>query len=239
MKIKHSQAFWMTAVTLLVSLAALTGLTASPAKAFVELKDMQFLTKVVQQDEQGLRNDIAGGANVNAQDLGGNNALHYAMCSNAPMSTVKMLLQAGTDPNAKNNEGFAPLVYYVSALMFECMFEGSENESLLLLFKNAGADMDAADPRGETLLMDALGYGRSVEEILELIQLGANVNARNNEGLTPLFMINSCTSLEPKDIDTIVNALVAAGADMNAKNREGKTPRENIATAKSEPCMAG
>ncbi len=79
----------------------------------------------------------------------------------------------------------------------------------------AGADLNAAEPRGGmTPLMHAAVSG-SPEAMTLLVDSGASVNAANSAGVTALMM--SVT-----DIDK-VSLLLAKGADVNAASKRGRT----------------
>ena len=79
----------------------------------------------------------------------------------------------------------------------------------------AGADPNAAEPRGGmTPLMHAAVSG-SLEAMTLLVDSGASVNATNSAGVTALMM--SVT-----DIDK-VSLLLAKGADVNAASKRGRT----------------
>ena len=54
---------------------------------------------------------------------------------------------------------------------------------------------------------------------MELIQDGANVNAKNDTGTTPL-MIAAGNNPNPE----VLKVLIEAGADVNAQNKDGSTP---------------
>lgn len=58
----------------------------------------------------------------------------------------------------------------------------------------------------------------SVAEVRFLIFLGADVNARNTYGITPL-MLAASRNRNPAVIETLINA----GADVNAKDQGGRT----------------
>jgi len=79
----------------------------------------------------------------------------------------------------------------------------------------AGADVDVKGGwAGGTPLHYAVGEGRN--EIAKLlIAKGANVNAKDGNGSTPLHYANTKEIAEP---------LIAEGANVNAKNKDGKTP---------------
>lgn len=72
----------------------------------------------------------------------------------------------------------------------------------------------SADPAGSTLLHHAAGFG-SVESMVFLLDKGADVNAKNRRGSTPLFW---ALHDEPK-----VRLLISRGAAVTIKNVEGRS----------------
>ena len=80
----------------------------------------------------------------------------------------------------------------------------------------ANADsLEASDPAGSTLLHHAAGFG-SLDVMTWLLDRGADVNARNRRGSTPLHW---ATHDESK-----VRLLLSRGANVNGKQAEGRTP---------------
>ena len=73
----------------------------------------------------------------------------------------------------------------------------------------------AADPAGSTLLHHAAGFG-AVDTLTMLLDSGADVNAKNRRGSTPLHW---AIPDEAK-----VRLLLSRGANVNAKQVEGRTP---------------
>ena len=57
----------------------------------------------------------------------------------------------------------------------------------------------------------------SVQEVINALKRGANVNARDNHSNTPLMLASLYEKAE------IVNILIKAGADVNAKDKNGTT----------------
>ena len=126
------------------------------------------------------------------------------------IEAVKQHLAAGTDVNAKDDNGWTPLHFAV--------YYGHKEIVELLIAK--GADVNAKDNNGWTPLHFAAG--RDHKEIVELlIAKGANVNAKDNNGWTPLFYAAAKTGSGHKEI---VELLIVNDADVNALSVNGKTP---------------
>ena len=75
-------------------------------------------------------------------------------------------------------------------------------------------NITAKDKQGNT----PLHHVSLPEEVEFLIANGADVNAKNNKGETPLFLPSR------RNQEGIVQLLIAKGADGNARNNEGETP---------------
>ena len=138
----------------------------------------------------------------------GNPALLWAS-RNGHTEIVEMLINAGADVNAKNND-------YTTALMDASTKRHTEVVRMLI---DAGADVNAKNDFSNTALMIASGYYRNdnPEIVRILIQGGADVNAKNDFGSTALMKASQEGHTE------IVSMLIDAGADINAKNDYGST----------------
>ena len=120
------------------------------------------------------------------------------------IEAVKQHLAAGTDVNAKSENGVTPLHWAVG---------GGRNQVAELLIAN-GADVNAKDNDGWTPLRVA-----RTKEIAELlIAKGADVNAKLGNESTPLHYAAIVGQTE------IVELLIANGADVNAKSEIHVTP---------------
>lgn len=85
----------------------------------------------------------------------------------------------------------------------------------------AGADPNARDEDGDTLLHDVYVFDGARGEIAALLlTAGANPNARNNKGRTPLHSYD--IGLE------VVVLLLEAGADPNARDQDDDTPLDYL-----------
>jgi hypothetical protein len=90
-------------------------------------------------------------------------------------------------------------------------------------------DVNTAGPGGRTPLMDAV-VARERDVVDALLQQGADVNAKDETGLTPLFL-----AINIFDTDTvIVNRLLDAGADIETRGVTGTTPLIEAAVIKND-----
>lgn len=165
---------------------------------------------------------IDKGADVKARDGGGLSVLQAAAFSN-DAETVGLLLAKGADPNSKDEAGFTPLIAAAS--------NGDRNKEVVRLLLQHGANVNVAC--GETLetvkngplalgrltpLLSAVPQG-NYETVELLVNAGANVNAKDVRGLTPLALAVSSDRPDPR----IVRLLLAKGADPGLQSKNGET----------------
>ncbi len=70
---------------------------------------------------------------------------------------------------------------------------------------------------GRTLLIEFLGMRHQLADIAGLLDLGADVNAKDKDGYTPLLMATAAGAEIP-----VLDLLVARGANIKAKTRSGQ-----------------
>ena len=118
------------------------------------------------------------------------------------IEAVKQHLAAGADVNAKDDDGYTPLDYAVPA---------GKEETADLLRKHGGIS-GAEDSIHVAAIMG------NIEAVRQHLAAGADVNAKNQNGSTPLHLAPASGHKE------IAELLIARGADVNAKNKYGVTP---------------
>lgn len=146
-------------------------------------------------------------------------ALHLASAFSLP-SIVKLLLDAGADPNATSDATHD--LNSTTPMMLAVWWCSTDKVRLLL---EAGANTNGRYKGEVSILHAAAGWMRDVEMVDFLLSTGADVSARDRFGNTPLHF--ACADEEEKEWHLgpdIVKLLLGAGADVNARNSRRATP---------------
>ena len=147
---------------------------------------------------------LHAGANPNITDKYGDSSLHSAVTGYCSKETLEELIDHGAHVNTANDNGDTAI------LLAACRAQ-REIVRLLLIAK---ADPNIADANGDACLHGAVDVECSGEILQDLIAYGADVNAVNKSGRTPLLL--SCFFGQ---MDS-VNVLLAAGADPTISDKE-------------------
>jgi len=167
---------------------------------------------VMRGDATALRMLLDESADVNAPQVDGATALHWAVYRGDEES-AELLLAAGARPDATNRLGVTPLQ------MATLYGHGALVDRLL----RAGADPQALGPSGETMVMLAARNG-SPDVIRRLVQAGVDVNATEPlRGTTALMW-----AVEQRHPEAVA-VLLEAGADPSARSGQAGTPRNYLA----------
>ncbi|CAN5149750.1 hypothetical protein BH09DEP1_BH09DEP1_4310 [soil metagenome] len=128
---------------------------------------------------------------------------------------IKWLLEQGADPDTPSLAGDSPL--------HDIAWDEDAASELLC---DHGADPNARDSKGNTALMSYITSGSTWDHkeskcLVQIIEAGANINARNNYGETALHLAawegNSCTA----------SILLHYGADKEICDNDNHTPYQH------------
>lgn len=156
----------------------------------------------MQGDRSAVRALLAKKADVNAPQVDGTTALHWAVRS-SDLEMIAMLLNAGAHVSAANQSGATPML--LAAM--------NGNAAILERLIQAGADPNAPlSQTGDTALMMAARTGK-VDAVQVLLDHGAKVNAKETWGGTTALM----WAVSERHPD-VAKLLVDHGADVNLKS---------------------
>jgi ankyrin repeat protein len=159
------------------------------------------------------------GANANANDHRGDPLIITAMSVGSAPATMA-LINAGADPNARDTTGKSVLSYAVYL----------KQPEIIAALIAKGADVNAPSEAGDggnpaPPIFMAI---KAVELALvqQLIAAGANVDALDGQGSTPL---HRAVLARPAEYTTpLVTTLLRAGANANAMRANGGAPLHNL-----------
>jgi ankyrin repeat protein len=145
------------------------------------------------------------GANINAVDRNGNNAVLLAT-QGEQHGMLRLLLDKGVNPNARGASGFTPLTY--------AALHGLNRDARLLL--KAGADPNQHTVVGDAPLHLAVAF-RHNDMIAELVGAGARIEDLNGAGETALIVAIRADNRQAFD------ALLTLGARTSVYDKTGRS----------------
>jgi uncharacterized protein len=184
-------------------------------------------------DREAIRAAIARKADVNAPQVDGTTALHWA-AERDDVAMADVLIKAGARAAARTREGITPL--QLAAV--------NGSASMIDRLLKAGADANTPlTTAGDTALMMAARTGKT-DALRVLVEAGSNVNAKESWGGTTALMW-AVSEGHPE----AAKLLIDAGADVNARSNyvaaangrgfEGRTPLANRTDGKPEEFASG
>ncbi len=145
------------------------------------------------------------GANINARTENMKSPLMAAIEAKS-FETAKLLIDARASLNVADENGYTPLHY---AIMHDQI---GIAQYMVTLF----CDIDAPDNFGNTPLFYAVNKGEQYIQVL--LNAGADRNAKNYDGKTPLHKAVMSNNFN------MVRFLIENGVNLNIADKEGKTP---------------
>jgi len=169
---------------------------------------------VMKGDTAAVRKLLLAKADVNAPQVDGATALHWAVYRDE-VETADLLLKAGANVKAANREGTTPL------FMASLYGDPAMIERLL----KAGASASERGPNGETTVMFAARNGNPAA-IKLLVAAGVDVNAKEGIRATTALMWAA-----EEGHAQAAKALIELGADVSAKSGPAGLPRNYMSSA--------
>lgn len=183
-------------------------------------------------DELAVKNFLAAGMDVNAKDTDGQVAL-FSAAEKGYLPIVKILVENKAEVDIRNRDGWTPLM----------LAAYNNRSSVVEYLLSQKADPEKKDNSGWTALMQAVykGHAESVgvlaplnkdsldrgllvaalmghgNVIRVLLDQGADINARTENGETPLML-----AAQKHRVD-VAQILLASGADKSIQDVSGKT----------------
>ncbi|HEY6411723.1 MAG TPA: ankyrin repeat domain-containing protein [Ktedonobacteraceae bacterium] len=138
--------------------------------------------------------------------------LLHEVAGQGSLSIVELLLQLGADPNAADQLGHPPLYFVGNAS------HGAHGAEVVRVLAKAGANVNAQERLKHCTALHMAARRGNVPVAEALLDCGADLEARDKLGETPLRRAVNCGKTE------MVAFLLSRGANVHTKGKSGLTP---------------
>ena len=192
----------------------------------VEVQNERLLEGGITGDYDIVRNALDEGAEVNVANVNGYTPL-IAASRGGWIDCVKLLLERGANVHAKEQDGWSALTFASATGNFDIVNVLLEAGAVVLHISHNGitipgpALMNGHNELAMYLTNEAIPEAMRIGDgsrLLDLVESGGNVNAKNLAGWTPLIYFVSS-----KDVNGIERTLIA-GANVDEVENDGWTP---------------
>lgn len=161
-------------------------------------------------DPEVVRTLLQLGADAQARNLHGQQALHYALIGVQPVEHSRLLLEHSS-------------LDMVEASLPTLLLETSSESQgqLLSLWQQAGADLNSRDAEGRTPLVQAV-IAQHLEPVRSLVVLGVDLDAQDHQGKTAYI------HAAQGDNATLLRYLRDVGVRTDISDASGKTARDYL-----------
>ena len=161
---------------------------------------------------------LDNGAELHKKDQYDSTVLHFAVMGESS-ECINYLIDLGVDINEKDNCGHSAIQDAVAM---------GRLESLKCLIAKK-ADINEKNQYNGRSLLHFAARGAHLSCLQLLIELGADVNVRDNKSNTPLHSVGkkNCFELSSDSVMPVAEELIRAGANLSAINYHGAGPLNN------------
>ena len=171
-------------------------------------------------DLETMRLMLDAGVSINAADYRGVSALMMAAKSSPDPDFVARLLENWADPWQRDNENYTALDYARGSTYESRYARGNKTRAAEEIIRLLDAAQSVAPIRFRLAAICEKGTAGELEASLAA---GADPNAVDKAGLTPLMLLLTSPDREPEIMAEMVGLLLSAGADPNLRDENGDT----------------
>ena len=185
---------------------------AKPEQPTAKAPDISIHEAAKEGNIEAVKQHITAGVDVYAKNSYGQPPFFLAAYRDHK-EIVELLIAKGADVNAREDSGLTSLDQAIAR---------KNNETANILRKHSGKS-------GAVYSIHFAAAFGNIEEAKRQLAAGANVNAKDKRGMTPLHKAVTQSlrrlvhNIRHADLK-IIELLVAEGADVNTKDDEGRTP---------------